>query len=358
MDCDYMDITDEFRISCKTFFVSLLVAVLVFSLFIGSSMNGVSGASLENAIHVKNENELKNAIDNAALKETIIALDNDITLTESALTVPYNKDITLTSNRSSGFYKLIGVANQATVVVDGGALRLDGIIVSGGGYSGVYVLNNGMLVMYAGEISDNTAYISGFNPWGYTGSGGGVRIDSGVFELYGGEISNNRAQGYGGGVSIGLGGAVFSMFGGTISGNTAETGGGGGVFKNGGNFSMFGGTISGNTAETGGGVYSIGDFSRFGGVISGNTATECNDVYPSGSGGSGSNGNGGGSGSNGNGGGSGSNGNGGLSGRGGFSLRDVVFVGVGVAIVIVGVVVAVLLFTFKKEVKHTKEKAL
>ncbi|MCL2691699.1 MAG: hypothetical protein FWE56_05555, partial [Candidatus Bathyarchaeota archaeon] len=38
----------------------------------------------------------------------------------------------------------------------------------------------------------------------------------------------------------------------------------------------------------------------------------------------------------------------------GFSFRDVVFVCVGVAIVVVGVVVAVLLFTYKKELKFMK----
>ncbi|MDR0318758.1 MAG: hypothetical protein LBI09_01835 [Nitrososphaerota archaeon] len=34
---------------------SLLVAVLVSSLFVGIFMNGVNGASLENAVYVKNE---------------------------------------------------------------------------------------------------------------------------------------------------------------------------------------------------------------------------------------------------------------------------------------------------------------
>ena len=272
---------NSFRISRKSLILTSLIAVLLTSLFVGTYMNSSSGAFLENVVHVKTETELKNAINNAASKEITIALDNDITLTEASLTIPYNKNISLTSNRPSGFYKLTGIANQATIVVDGGVLKLDGIIVSGGGYSGIHVHDNGLLVMYYGEISDNIAYISGFNPFGYIGTGGGVRIDSGVFEMYGGKISNNHAQGYGGGVSIELGGAVFSMFGGTISGNTAKNGGGG-VFCNYGNFSMFGGTISGNTAEYGGGVYSIGGgFSRFGGVISGNTATiEDNDMYP------------------------------------------------------------------------------
>ena len=93
-------------------------------------------------------------------------------------------------------------------------------------------------------------------------------------------------------------------------------------------------------------------------VISGNTAKDSgNDVYSiygssEGNGGESSGGNDGSS----NGGGSGGNGGGSSNGGGGFSLRDVVFVCVGVALVVVGVVVAVLLFTFKKDLKHAKEK--
>jgi hypothetical protein len=61
---------------------SLLIIILFSSLFVGVFTNGSSGASLENAVHVKNEDELKNAIDNApAGKTTTIAIDNDITLT-------------------------------------------------------------------------------------------------------------------------------------------------------------------------------------------------------------------------------------------------------------------------------------
>ncbi|MDR2707801.1 MAG: hypothetical protein LBB87_03525 [Nitrososphaerota archaeon] len=323
-------------------FASLLfiVAALCSSLFAGMFLNCSSGAFWDNVVHVKNESELKNAIDNASSsKETIIALDNDITLTESAITIPYNKDITLTSDRSSGFYKLIsGVASEATIYVDGGALKIDGIIVSGGSSSGIHVSNKGVLVMYDGEISDNSAFISGFNPFGYVGVGGGVRIDSGVFEMYGGKISNNRAQGSGGGVRTGLGGAVFSMF---------------------------GGEISGNTAEYGGGVYIGGDYANFswvGGVISGNTTTiEGNDVYPSGSGGgssggsdSGDNGPSNGSnGSSGNGGGSGSNGgNSGLSNGNGYNLRDIVII----CVCVVGVVCGILSFYFRSKMKHLEEK--
>jgi hypothetical protein len=92
---------------CKSFTLCLTL-VLVSSLFVCTSVNGVSGAFLENAVHVKNEDELKNAIANTPIGESIIiALDNDIILTSyneqnytynyqvAALVIPANKDITL-----------------------------------------------------------------------------------------------------------------------------------------------------------------------------------------------------------------------------------------------------------------------
>ena len=61
---------------------SLLFVVLFSSLFVCVVVGGVNGASLENAVHVKNEDELKNAIDNTPIGGSLtIALDNDITLT-------------------------------------------------------------------------------------------------------------------------------------------------------------------------------------------------------------------------------------------------------------------------------------
>ena len=84
--------------------------------------------------------ELRNAVNNA-VGPTVIALDNDITLTEQ-LVIPANKDITLTSNKESELYKLIGTSydeygvivggsSVSTITVDSnGALKLDGISVT------------------------------------------------------------------------------------------------------------------------------------------------------------------------------------------------------------------------------------
>jgi hypothetical protein len=358
-----------FRVSRKSLLLtSLLIVVLVSSLFVCMSKHRSSGASLENVVHVKNEEELRNAVKNASSGESIvIALDADIVFTDFArLRIPANSDITLTSNKATGYYKIL----RSITVESGGVLNVDGVIITNEptGAGGVEVQRGGLLILYSGEISDNSIKGS-LDPFVHA-YGGGV-CNYGVFEMYGGKISGNQAldgEGVGNlftGNYLGYGGGVanygtFKMFGGEISGNTAWFGGGVYNLRDG-VFEMYGGKICNNRAtSSGGGVYIEGilnSFSWSGGEISGNTASEYNDVYPSSNGGGDFDENGGGSGSNGGSGGSSGSGGGSSVGTG-FGLRDVVFVCVGVALVIVGVIVAVLLFTFKKDLKRTKEKTL
>jgi hypothetical protein len=344
-------------------FVSLLFVIVLASSCFASAFSSVSPFVLGAPDRVvKNENELKNAVDTAT-GSAIIALDNDITLTE-ALKIPANKDITLTSNKANGYYKLIGAEGMSTIFVDdGGVLRLDGIIVThvknaGPMGGGVYVEVNGLLIMYSGEISSNDAIDWG-DPRTPTANGGGV-FNLGVFEMYGGKISGNSATGMGsrGG---GAGGGVrnigtFTMFGGEISNNDGHVSGGG--VHNTGNFIMSDGAITNNNAGYwGGGVCNNGVFERVGGVISGNTAgvSGADNIYPNegGNGGGSSNGNGG---SGGNGGGSGSGGNGGVSNGNGYSLSAVVIICVSILVVVVGVVAGALFFYFKKKVAQVEAK--
>jgi hypothetical protein len=328
----------EFHISRKPLLIiSLLCVILASSLFICTFMlNGSSGTSLENAVHVKNETELKNAIDNAPTgKSTTITLDKDITLTITTddhnsnyypvnIIIPADKDITLTSNKANGFYKLNGATNGLVLdVASTGVLRLDGIIVThtgntwGGGvnvdlrgafylYSGTIlgnkasgwrgVTNDGVFIMSGGEISGCTAEYGGgvYNSGAFTISGGTISGNTaddgggvhnafrGTFTMTGGEISGNTATIRGGGVFMSYG--KFTMSGGEISGNTANKGGG--VYNAGGveydeqinltipaTFSMSKGLISGNKADNGGGVYNEGAFVMSGGTINSNTAT-------------------------------------------------------------------------------------
>jgi len=75
-----MNMCVKFHVSHKhKLFTSLLLTMLVSSLFTCLFVNNSIGASLANAVHVKNETELKNAINNAPDgKSTTIALDTDL----------------------------------------------------------------------------------------------------------------------------------------------------------------------------------------------------------------------------------------------------------------------------------------
>jgi hypothetical protein len=306
-------------------FVALLFILLLFFSCFTSTFNGVSPfASGRSDKIVGNETELREAINNAPSKKSFtIALNNDITLTGSSLTIPANKNIILTSSKATGYCKLIGTAyatsqfvvgeySVSTITVNGdGVLELDGVSVTHtchyGGYvvtvdehgqfimrkglisrgiGGVYT--NGVFLMYGGEISGNVAM-----------SGGGV-FNRGVFKMFGGKILDNSAGNYGGGIYNEANG-TFEMSGGVISGNTASEGGGiinyGGVVfieynftddrtqevvgynQYEGGFTLSGGVISGNTAYRGGGVGNNGVFIMSGGLISGNTAEKGGGVY-------------------------------------------------------------------------------
>ncbi|MCL1977715.1 MAG: hypothetical protein FWG55_06430 [Candidatus Bathyarchaeota archaeon] len=347
-----MNIKSKFDFRCfhnrKTLiFVSTLFMVALVSSFLASAIINTSPFALGAPDKtVNNETELKNAINNAPSKtSTIIALNNDISLS-SSLTIPANKDITLTSNKN-GFYKLIGKSDEYTINVTGyGMLKLDGIIVthrSGDSGNGVIIHSDGQLILNSGEISGNIAKGVAIGLQFYS-AGGGV-INYGTFEMHGGKISNNTAMN-GGGVSNS---DTFTMSGGEISGNKAYNGGGG-VYNHNGVFNRFGGTVSGNIQQSSSDdvCYYYSDVDSGGSGSGGNN-----------SGGS-SNGNGGSSG--GNNGGSGSNGSGSSGGSGessngnGYSLRDVVVICVSIMVVVVGVVTGALFFYFKKKVSQIEAK--
>jgi hypothetical protein len=300
-----MDMSARFNVSRRSLLlVFLFVVVLASSLFVCLLVNDSSGVSLTNAVHVKNEAELKNAINNASSKKSAITLDNDITLTDT-ITIPPNKDITLTSSKTAEYYKLVGPTRKSTINVENsGVLKIDGIIVthvSGEDGRGIDVLANGQLIMYRGEISGNTN-TGDAEPntiGGFPSNGGGVYIEYGFFEMSGGKISNNKAKAGNGGGVYNLGGTI-KMSGGEISNNFATQitvigtwcGGDGGGVYNIGSFIMSGGTISSNTAigngdnespnggyGCGGGVYNINLCSLHGGTIIGNTADWGGGVY-------------------------------------------------------------------------------
>jgi len=205
----------------RTLIVVLLTVALISSLLtVGVLfMTNLAPSPDGDAIHVKNEKELVDAI-NKAKKSTTIKLDNDITLTKP-LTIPNKKNITLTSNIPKEFFKLIGAGNYQTAITvsRGGVVYLAGITVTQSETKGigVNVTDGGKLYMTNGEISGN----HGWDPvdvwWsGYSYGGGVVVCSGGFFEMTGGEISNNYAKtDYGGVYNMG----TFNQSGGTITGN-------------------------------------------------------------------------------------------------------------------------------------------
>jgi hypothetical protein len=224
----------------------LILLLLVFSATFYVRMKNSADSSLEESVlvsvlegndivHVKNEVELRNAIYDAIGTSVIIIPIEDIYLTNSALIIPDDANITLAVDSKYGVCKLFGATNHSAIVVeDGGVLMLEGLFVthesSSNDGNGIVVNSGGTIIMYSGIISGNIVK-----------NGGGV-YNSGTFKLYGGKISGNKAISNGGGLY-----------------NT-------GIFE------MYGGEITNNMANQGGGVYNRGIFNRLGGVISDNKA--------------------------------------------------------------------------------------
>jgi hypothetical protein len=126
-----------------------------------------SSPSLVVDVYVSNEEQLRFVVVDAERvdRSFVIALDGDITLTESPLNI-YHADITLVSNNKltdsfDDFFSIYGVNGASSIVVNsGGILRLTSIIVThdlGTVGSGITVNSGGTLIMSGGVISGNTA---------------------------------------------------------------------------------------------------------------------------------------------------------------------------------------------------------
>ena len=178
--------------------------------------------------------------------------------------------------------------NKATASDDGGGgLRLASgsvVTMSGGEISGnsAALTGGGVLVGNGANFSMTAGSIAGNSTGGAatSGGGGGLRLYAGSkATLSGGTISNNKSD-YGGGLKsdeayapASLGPSELTVSGATISGNQATAGKGGGIHA-GGKVTIQSGNITGNTAtQQGGGVFvrNVASYSQTGGTISGNT---------------------------------------------------------------------------------------
>ena len=235
-----------------------LFFVFLFVLLFSSCMYAyISSANAQTIVNVGDETALRNAI-SSATGHTIIVLTADIQLTTTPLNIVAGKDIVLTSNSPSVFFRLIGASGQTTITVaNNGRLELVGITVthtSGTNGNGAVVYFGGVLTLSGGTITNNY--------------GGGI-ANSGDFTMSGGTITNNTSLSGGGGI---LNHGNFAILDGTIANNTAAYYGGG--IASWGNVTMSGGTIANNTAilYSGGGISDWNSLVMSGGTIANNTA--------------------------------------------------------------------------------------
>ena len=175
------------------------------------------------------------------------------------------KDITIDGNNVESQDAMIDISSH-TFIENGTTLKRAKNINDFGGAA--RIINNGVLTINGGEISNNNSTTSG---------GTAVFNGNGTLTINGGTLTNNKAGGSGGAIWS-CGNCTINLNGGSITNNTAGNHGGGICSR--GIFNITGGTISGNTTvNRGGGIYGEryrdNDFAEVtitGGTISNNSA--------------------------------------------------------------------------------------
>ncbi len=212
--------------------------------------------------NVGTDSELRAAIQNDGANITITA---DIELSNSTLSIPANKTVTINLNthtldrkltkRGEGGGQVITVRSGATLNLSNGTLK--------GGWGG----NGGGLVNEGGNVT-----LTDVNVTGNTADdrGGGIS-NQGTLTMTGGSITNNTSNDSedpkGGGGIFNYEGATATLTNVTITGNTVNVTGGGGIC-NFGTLTLDGGSITGNTAGTHGcGIWQEGTLNMQGAIM-------------------------------------------------------------------------------------------
>jgi len=150
----------------KNLLIVFLCAALLISSSLAFTLNRTSffASATPNVVEVNNEIDLREAVKNAESGiSTVIAFSADIQLTgnsttDAPLTIPADKDITLTSVDKNVFWKLLSVDTFNTIIVDG-KLTLENISVThteGHTGRGITVNSKGTLIVSNGKIFGNT----------------------------------------------------------------------------------------------------------------------------------------------------------------------------------------------------------
>ena len=156
-------------------------------------------------VDVDNEVELREALD-SGISEMLITITDSINLRNGALFIHNGQTVRLVSARgtSEGESGMsISNPNGNTIVVNGGTLTVDNIVIGGGGV-GISVRDGGRLNMNDGAV--------------VRGNSVGVRVyENSLFEMHGGLIDNSGVVG----ISIGFGasGGIVNMHGGILRNN-------------------------------------------------------------------------------------------------------------------------------------------
>ena len=182
------------------------------------------------------------------------------------------------ASKNGGFVMTGGTVQGGTVTQGGGAIEVDGGIVSisGGTVKGGTAQYGGAINMRnSGSVTlSGTGIIDGGQS---SGSGGGaVIIQGGTFTMNGGTIKNGKAHtgsAYGGNVFVFSGTGKFVLNGGTVEAGNAKFGGN--IFANnqkGATVEIHGGTVKNGVAPQAGGniyMYNNSTFLMTGGTITG-----------------------------------------------------------------------------------------
>lgn len=254
----------------------------------------VNSVAASQILYVNTYDELVEAIANTSailiMINNNITLENTLEIERNILFIANNAERSVTLTIGDGVRHMSISSGEIMLSFDG--IVLDGLSTGGGIDStadelvlrDVIIQNcrasrggginaDGSLILYNGEICNNTAINSGFY-WG----GGGVCINTGDLFVFGTDILQNTSEnGNGGGIAAGSG--TVTITDGNISENVAlnQYSFGGGIFTRT-KLTMNSGTINNNTAGHGGGIASyysvnVAEIEINGGEINNNTST-------------------------------------------------------------------------------------
>jgi len=156
-------------------------------------------------VSVANEVELREALD-SGIAEMHITITENINLRNGAIFIHNGQTVRLVSLRGTEEGETgmsVSNPNGNTIVVNGGTLTVDNILIGGGGV-GISVRDGGRLNMNAGTV--------------VRGNNVGIRVyQNSLFEMHGGLIENSGVVG----ISIGLGasGGIVNMHDGILRNN-------------------------------------------------------------------------------------------------------------------------------------------